>query len=381
LWSKLLASNRWLLLVTGGLGIALIVYLDQRMRGYGHPQFLGEMSYALAFLTGFFTSFHCVGMCGALVLGYTAHDAALGRPQYLSHFWYGLGKTLSYTGIGAAFATLGGVVAFTPWLRGVIALGAGMFLVLFGLNLLGLLRFRVQLRTPAFLLRFIGQQYKKRSHPFIIGLANGLMIVCGPLQAMYMLAAGTGDPLQGATLLFLFGLGTLPMLIGFGVFATTLAKGAAPVLVKLSSVVVVVMGAMMLNRGLILTQSGYDLGSLIALAEQKWQDFIQVKAIETIAMTVGRDGFVPDHFVLEQGKPVRWEIEVTEDAFCRGRLEIPSFGVGLDLEPGVKAMEFAPPRDGLILWRCTEPERYGTFTVVQKNSKIKKATGVASDCH
>ncbi|GAB6068317.1 hypothetical protein JCM13664_16360 [Methylothermus subterraneus] len=362
------------------MGILLIVYLDQRMRGYGHPQLLGEMNYALALVTGFFTSFHCVGMCGALVLGYTTQDAALGRPRYLSHLWYGLGKTLSYTAIGAAFATLGGIVAFTPWLRGVIALGAGVFLILFGLSLLGLLRLRIQFRTPAFLMRFIGRQYKKRSHPFVIGLANGLMIVCGPLQAMYVLAAGTGDPLRGAALLFLFGLGTLPMLIGFGVFATTLVKGAAPVLVKVSSAVVVGMGAVMLNRGLILTQSGYDLGSLVALAEQKWPSWRQTQTITTIAMTVGNDGFIPDRFTLEQDQPVRWEIEVTEDAFCRGRLEIPSFGVGLDLRPGRQAIEFAPPRTGLILWRCTEPERYGAFTVVQKNSKIEKQATVP-DCH
>ncbi len=373
--------KRWAGLGFGALGIVLIVYLDGRMGGLGHPQFLGEMSYALALLTGFMTSFHCVGMCGALVLGYTTQDAALGRPAYLSHLWYGLGKTLSYTLIGAAFATLGGVVAFTPQLRGVIALGAGAFLILFGLSLLGALRLRVQFRTPAFLLRLIGRQYQRRSHPFVIGLANGLMIVCGPLQAMYILAAGTGDPLQGGTLLFLFGLGTLPMLLGFGVFATTLAKSAGPRLVKLSSVVVVIMGAVMLNRGLILTQSGYDLDSLLTLAKQRWSAWITPN-IHTITMQITQDGFLPDHFVLPRGQAVRWEIEVAENAFCRSRLEIPTFGVGLKLRPGRQAVEFTPPRDGLILWHCMEPKRYGAFTVLQKNSKITKESGtIHPDCH
>lgn len=346
----------------GALGIVLIVYLDYRMRGLGHPQFLGEMSYALALVTGFLTGFHCVGMCGALVLSYTTQDAAFRQPRYLAHLWYGVGKTLSYTVIGAAFGALGAIAAFTSYLRGIIALSAGMFLILFGLSLLGVLRFRVQFRTPAFLLRFIGRQYQNRSHPFIIGLANGLMIVCGPLQAMYILAAGTGDPLQGAALLFLFGLGTLPMLIGFGVFATTLVKSTGPKLVKLSSLVVVVMGAVMLNRGLILTQSGYDLDSLVTLAVQRWQAWREGK-ITRIAMTITSEGFVPDHFVLAQGKPVRWEIEVAENAFCQSRLEIPSFGVSLKCRPGQQAVEFAPSRAGLILWRCAEPERYGTFTV------------------
>ena len=42
----------------------------------------------------------------------------------------------------------------------------------------------------------------------ITGLLNGLFIACGPLQAMYIYAAGTGSFFGGATSLFAFGLGT-----------------------------------------------------------------------------------------------------------------------------------------------------------------------------
>jgi len=353
------ALRRWAGLAFGILGILAIVWLDARFGRHAHHQ-LSRVSYSLALMIGFMTSFHCVGMCGALVLSYTIQDTALGRPSYRSHFWYGLGKTLSYTVIGAAFATLGGIVAFTPWLRGVIAIAAGVFLILFGLNVLGLIRLRLQLRTPAALMRFIGRQYKKHSHPFVIGLVNGLMIVCGPLQAMYILAAGTGDPLQGAALLFCFGIGTLPVMLGFGVFASTLAKSVGPKLVKFSSVVVMVMGAVMLNRGLALADTGYDLQTLTTrIGEFR----AGPKAPVTLRMRVGAKDFEPDHFVLQRGKPVRWEIEVEDTAFCRSALEIPSFQVTIRLRPGIQAVEFAPPRQGLILWRCREPERWGAFTV------------------
>lgn len=343
----------------GLLGILAIVWLDARFGHHAHHQ-LSQVSYTLALLIGFMTSFHCVGMCGALVLSYTTQDTALGRPSYLSHCWYALGKTFSYTIIGAAFATLGGIVAFTPWLRGVIALGAGVFLLLFGLNMLGLIRLRVQLRTPAFVMRFIGRQHKKHSHPLITGLLNGLMIVCGPLQAMYILAAGTGNPLQGATLLFSFGIGTLPVMLGFGVFASTLAKSIGPKLVKFSSVVVMVMGAVMLNRGLALADTGYDMNSLASRIKNLKTNN---QALSIIKMRIGEEDFQPDHFVLKQGQSVRWEIEVTDRSFCRTALEVPSFQVMVRLTDGLQAIEFAPPRQGLILWRCLEPERYGAFTV------------------
>ncbi len=355
--------KRWLGFLFGLLGILAIVWLDARSGFHAHRP-LAQVNYTLALMIGFMTSFHCVGMCGALVLSYTTQDAALGRPKYLSHFWYGLGKTLSYTAIGAAFATLGGLIAFTPLLRGAIAIAAGIFLILFGLNLLGVLRLRVQLRTPPVLMRFLGRQYKKHSHPFVIGLLNGLMIVCGPLQAMYILAAGTGDPLQGAALLFCFGIGTLPVMLGFGVFASTLARSVGPKLVKFSSVVVIVMGAVMLNRGLILTRSDYDLTSLLARAET-WVSQMRSpgEPLRVIHMRISAEGFEPDHLVLKVNEPVRWKIEVSEDAFCRSQLEVPSFDLRISLTPGRHAVEFAPPRTGLILWRCDRPERWGAFTV------------------
>ena len=85
-------------------------------------------------------------------------------------------------------------------MRGVAGLVAGVFLLLFGLSTLRifapLARFR--LRTPGFIMRWLGGALRRYSNPFVIGLLNGLMIICGPLQAMYIMAAGTGDPVEGA---------------------------------------------------------------------------------------------------------------------------------------------------------------------------------------
>ncbi len=355
--------RRWIGVLFGAVGIFFIVYLDSRFGGHGqghHHAPMANMSYVLLLMTGFMTSFHCVGMCGAMVLSYTTQDTKLGKPSYFSHFWYGLGKTASYTMLGAGFGALGAVIAFTPWLRGVIAISAGIFLVLFGLSMLNLLpgMGRVQIKTPAFVMRFIGRQYKKHSHPFVIGLLNGLMIVCGPLQAMYIMAAGSGSPVEGAKILFFFGLGTLPVMLGFGVFASTIAKSIGPKLVKFSSVVVVVLGAVMLNRGLALADTGYDLHSIILLRHGKTET-----DIKTIVMHITKVDFEPDHFVIKQNEPVRWEIVVDDDAFCNKQLAIPTLAIRLKLKPGLQAVEFSIPRKGLILWHCTQPLRYGAFTV------------------
>jgi uncharacterized protein len=177
-------------------GIGFILWLDSWfMNHYDMPKLSRDMSYGLLMLIGFLTSFHCVGMCGPLIVGYTAKSAANGGKSYGTHFLYGIGKTLSYTLIGALFGAFGSVVAFTPHAQGAVGAAAGVFLILFGLHMLEVFPAlsHFQIRTPKFIMRFVGKEYRKRSNPFVIGLLNGLMIICGPLQAMYVMAAGTGS--------------------------------------------------------------------------------------------------------------------------------------------------------------------------------------------
>ncbi|MGI9211862.1 MAG: sulfite exporter TauE/SafE family protein [Methylococcaceae bacterium] len=256
---------RWLIILGCLSGILLLFYLDGLL--HQHPTFSMEgenLNYGLLFLTGLFTGFHCIGMCGALVVGYSLRGAGTQPAGWRSHLLYASGKTLSYTVIGALFGAVGAIVTFTPWLRGVAGLFAGVFLLIFGLSVInpGWSLHRLRLKTPGFLMRFIGQSYRRCSHPLVIGLLNGLMIICGPLQALYILAAGTGSPLTGARMLFAFGLGTLPVMMGFGVLTTGVSSRIAPQIVKASGVLVVALGLIMLNRGLLMTGSGWDFISV-----------------------------------------------------------------------------------------------------------------------
>ncbi|HET6376473.1 MAG TPA: sulfite exporter TauE/SafE family protein, partial [Methylocella sp.] len=246
-------------------GIALIILLDTKVITQGGvPDATQRMSYGLILALGLLTGFHCVGMCGGFVLSYTADDARLGRRSHLSHLLYGLGKTLSYTGIGALFGLLGAIVTFTPFLRGTAGMMAGAFLIVFGLNMLNLfppLR-RIRFGFPK-LGRFLGQKTHRYSRPLFVGMLNGLNIACGPLQAMYVMAAGTGSAAEGAKMLFTFGIGTLPVLLSFGVLMTIISGELTHQLLKASGAIVIILGAVMINRGLILTGSGHDLQSIL----------------------------------------------------------------------------------------------------------------------
>lgn len=381
---------RLALIVAALSGLAAIILFDTRwISAGGEPDIAQHMSLSLLFLLGLLTGFHCVGMCGGFVVSYATADARAERSSFFSHLAYGAGKTLSYTTIGAAFGWLGAFIAFTPMLRGFAGVAAGAFLIIFGLNMLGLFaplrRFRFGLPGP--LQNWVNREAGGRHRPFVIGLLNGLMIACGPLQAMYVMAAGTGSPVEGAKTLFVFGLGTLPVMLAFGALTTVLSGAVTHRLLTASGVIVVALGAVMINRGLILTGSGADLASLMT----NWrrpapieltppsQETPATTKTQTIEMEANGLGFTPTRFTLLRGVPVKWVINATEVTTCNNRIVVPSLKLEFDVKPGRQTIDFTPEKTGVIPWSCWMGMLRGEFIIVDApTTQPQQSESVAS---
>ncbi len=354
------------------LGIVLILWLDSWFMDHaGMPDLTGDVNYGLLLLIGFLTSFHCVGMCGPLILGYTANNAKAGQSSHAAHLLYGLGKTISYSVIGALFGAFGAIVAFTPYTQGAVGMAAGLFLLLFGLHMLEVFPAlsHFQFKAPGFLMRFVGKEYRKHSNPFAIGLLNGLMILCGPLQAMYILAAGTGSWSQGGAVLFFFGIGTLPLLLGFGFLTGLLSANLTPKLLKASGVIVMALGLIMLNRGLSVTGSGFDFNTLLARASLEFAptaaESPSCDTEQTIRMEVLKTRFSPNKFTLRKGIPVKWAINVKELNECNKEIVVRDYGLHIKLQKGLQVIEFTPKEAGVVPWSCWMGMIPGTFIVVE----------------
>lgn len=348
-------------------GILLLLYFDatliapyQRLTAAGDA-----VNYGLLFITGVLSSFHCVGMCGALVVGYATQRAREGKKAYGGHLWYGLGKTLSYTTLGAVFGWLGSAIAFTPELRAGIGIAAGVFLLLFGLGMLKLFAplSRFQLKMPVSLTRWLGAGLRRYRHPLFVGLLNGLMLICGPLQAMYIMAAGSGSPLTGGLLLLAFGLGTLPVMLGFGAL-TSLVSFSVPRLLKLSGVIVIALGAVMLNRGLVLTGTGYDFAGALQRLKAVRASAPEATEVREIEMNVSGEQFAPSRFVLRKGVPVRWVIHSGEVETCNSDIHVAPLNLTIPVHPGTQVVEFTPQHTGVIAWSCGMGMLQGSFEVV-----------------
>ncbi|MEN8259352.1 MAG: sulfite exporter TauE/SafE family protein [Pseudomonadota bacterium] len=361
------------LILLGFAGIGAILFIDVYFVDHLNlPSISQDMSYGLLFLVGVLTGFHCVGMCGGFIVGYTAREPAGGRQRFFPHIAYGFGKTISYTFFGAIFGLLGSVVAFTPDLRAGAAIIAGLFLILYGMKMVDLMPvFRhFGLRMPRVILSFRKNEARRYSHPFVIGLLNGLMIACGPLQAMYVLAAGSGSPVEGAKVLFLFGLGTLPVLFGFGFLTSVISAHATHRLLRVSGYIVILLGAIMLNRGLAMTGGGYDFHSAVTLLKNRLQavgekpvTLTTQDGYQVVYMVVKGDGYHPSDFHLARDVPVKWVIEGQELTGCNRGIIVPKLGLEFEVGEGVQLVEFTPREEGIISWSCWMGMMEGSFTV------------------
>ncbi len=347
-------------------------------------------SLLLLFTVGLLTGFHCIAMCGGFVVSYSSKDALTrgGGLNLRSHLAYGFGKTLSYTVIGAVFGFIGSYLTFTPFMRGMAAVLAGVFLILFGFNMLDMFTWfrKYRLSTPNFIERIASRQSSKNSSPLIIGLLNGLMIACGPLQAIYLFAAASGSAYYGARALLVFGLGTLPVLLGFGVLTSVISARLTSRIVRFSGVAVIILGLIMLNRGLMLTGSGYDASTvLLSVSANKVTDNSTGSAVninsggfQEIRMNVTRYGWQPAKFVLKKGVPVKWIIDGQDITSCNNAIQVPKLMLKFNIKPGLQTIEFTPTTEGTIPWSCWMGMIPGVF-VVKEDVNINSPEAVKTE--
>jgi len=353
------------------------------------PEFGDNAGLILLFMAGILTGFHCIAMCGGFVVSYTAKNAINGHKSFMQHLVYGGSKVISYTIIGGIFGLIGGLVSFSIGLRGWVAILAGLFMISYSLSMFGFRFFRKFQFNPKFLTRAATEASKSArgpyNAPFITGLLNGLFIACGPLQAMYLYAAGTGNFFQGATSLAAFGLGTIPVMFIFGSLATAISHKTTAKILKFSAIIVLVLGLIMLNRGLTLTGSPYNFDLIkekIIGNSQNAGSSTLIDGAQIIKMDVSSSGYSPNSFVLKKGVPVKWEINVKQLTGCNRELISNTYNLDVDLKQGLNKIEFTPDKVGTFSFSCGMGMLKGSFIVTESGTatqdQIKTATPKSS---
>ena len=346
---------------------------------------VGESSgIIILFFVGLLTGFHCISMCGGFVIGYTTKNAENGHKGFKQHFVYGGAKVVSYAVIGGIFGLIGGVFAFSVGLRAGIAIFAGLFMIAFALSMLGVGFFRRLQFNPKFLTKWAAKTTHNSkgvyNAPFMTGILSGLFIACGPLQALYLYAAGTGSFWIGFFSLASFSLGTLPVLIGFGSLTSVISKDATKKILKIAAILVLILGLIMLNRGLVVLGSDYSFDAIVGSVVGISGSSVVIEGdVQVVRMEVDRYGWSPDSFVLKKGVPVRWEINVVELTGCNNEILVRDYGIDAKLKKGMNVVEFTPDEVGTVRWSCWMGMIPGTFIVTDDGVASEVEVQAAAD--
>ena len=180
------------------------------------------MTWALflaAFSMGLFGSPHCLGMCGGIVtaFGLSMQHVSDSKKNGLI-LTYHLGRLISYSLLGLIASVVGVAIFQSIMSNSAPRIVLGAVLVLIGLAMLGLPLFN---QLEKFGMRFWQSLAPIRKKVFPIdsfgkALFAGLLwgfLPCGLVYGALMMAIAGNDIATGAALMFVFGLGTMPMLI------------------------------------------------------------------------------------------------------------------------------------------------------------------------
>lgn len=201
-----------------------------------------ELSLLTALLAGLLGGVHCVGMCGGIVAAFSFR-ADGSAPPFRLHLAYNLGRVSSYVIFGALTGALGAslkLAAFLP-VQTLLYVLAQVVMILLGLYLAGFNQWVLVFeRAGGALWRVVQPLFRRllpvRSLPqaVLAGMAWG-WLPCGLVYSVLVSALASGSAPSGAALMLVFGLGTLPNLLGMGLFARQLQPFMQQVWVRRSA--------------------------------------------------------------------------------------------------------------------------------------------------
>lgn len=324
--------------------VAAIVMLGLKTSGFDMEAKLENASYAVLFLVGILTSLHCVGMCGGIMLSQSLSRESSNRFEAIQPaLLYNAGRVISYTILGGAIGALGSVFSLSITAKAALQIFAGIFMIMMGFNMAGFSAFRkFQIKLP----HFVCKAKNTSGSPFIVGLLNGLM-PCGPLQTMQLFALGTGSAAKGALAMFVFSLGTVPLMLTFGALSGLLSKGYTKKILKFSGVLIIALGMIMGNRGLAL--AGININPITAFASESSgaSNAYVAKAtledgVQIIRMTADNNGYTPNSFYVQKGIPVKWIVDGKEMNSCNNAIVARELNLEWKIKKGENIKEFTP---------------------------------------
>ena len=201
--------------------------------------------FSTAILLGLAGSLHCLGMCGPLlsVLPWNKVENNNIKAPLLHHS----GRIISYAVLGLIGGAIGkslGLFGFQQWLS--IVAGVAMILLL-------VFKKKIDAKITLFT-KPIQSLNKKKGLPtslkiFVLGSLNGFL-PCGLVYAALGASIAGGSFINSSLFMIIFGLGTLPALLGFSLVQSWISSKFKTSWKTISNYLLIIMALIFILRGL-----------------------------------------------------------------------------------------------------------------------------------
>lgn len=321
------------------LSILLIIFLLKKIFGYNVfnmiPTIDNNITYGMLFITGLLTSIHCISMCGAITIMATLNKGS--KNNIIRPFLYNLGRLISYSILGGLVGLLGKVLSINETINGIIIIIASISMILISLRMMNIIKFKLP--------KIINIKVKT-TNPFVIGLLNGLM-PCGPLQAMQIYALSTGSFYKGFISMFLFCLGTIPLMLSISLIFNIFKGKKRVILNKIASVLILILSITMLLRGI--STLGINYSSLF---NNNYNKAVIHNDYQEVNIKLSYGSY--EDIVVKKGIKVKLIINVDKKYLtgCNNVIMINKFNIKQELKEGENIIEFIPDEVGVFPMNC-----------------------------
>ncbi|MBA0883658.1 sulfite exporter TauE/SafE family protein [Flavobacterium undicola] len=206
-----------------------------------------------ALLFGLISSFHCIGMCGAIAMMLPV-DRSNPAKKVTQIITYHLGRITAYATIGFIFGLLGKGF-FMAGMQQKLSIIIGILMIV-AIVIPEKVFAKYNFSKPVFRLiskvkQVLGSQFKKKSYQslFTIGLLNGFL-PCGMVYVALFGAIAMQSTSLGVLYMVLFGLGTVPLMSSVVYINSILTVPVRNKIQKTIPYVVVLIGVLFILRGL-----------------------------------------------------------------------------------------------------------------------------------
>jgi plastocyanin len=194
----------------------------------------------------------------------------------------------------------------------------------------------------------------------------------------------------GALSMFLFSLGTVPLLFIFGALGSLLSSKFTKNMIKVSAMLVIVLGLVMANRGLAFTgftfdafaaSNNYNSGNTLSSnnssssgnSESADSNTAVVNGdVQEITTKLESGRYTP--ITVQAGIPVKWTIKAENGSLngCNNQIIIPQYNIQQDLKEGDNVITFTPDKTGKFGYSCW-------MGMIRSNITVTSGNGTAND--